>query len=64
MYLVSRAPAGAAGPRSFLESRLPQIFRLSHCIANSNDTVETAVAAVDRYHYCTLLFYCHNSAAL
>ena len=60
MYLVSRAPAGAAGPRSFLESRLPQISRLSHC----NDTVETAVAAVDRYHYCTLLFHCYSSAAL
>jgi hypothetical protein len=33
MYLVSHAPAGAAGPRSFSESRLPEIFRLSHCIA-------------------------------
>lgn len=58
MYLVSRAPAGAAGPRSFSESRLPQIFRLSHCIPNSNDPVVTAVAAVDRYYYCYLLQQC------
>ena len=58
MYLVSRAPAGAAGPRGLSESRLSQILRLSHCIAITNDTLATAVTAVNHYSIITV-FYCY-----